>query len=163
MSSLITIIILAVIVVLVGILSRRATKLGDEKTRVYAEELGISVRKVSRSIPVSHNRGHSYKMKDEECFEYSIQHNDKSPTPWALLQRFDSEHESDNFWKFQYSHPPSQTLLSAVNEFKTAFDEEFFEVEVKNGVVSVYWEEWGGQKMVDKILNHMRQFASTNA
>jgi len=163
LSKIISIVILALVIVIIGTVSRRAMKRGDEKTRNYAEGLGIAVKKVSRTIPVSYNKGHTYKMEEGECFEYSIPHNDNTATPCSLLQRFDSEFEKDNFWNFQCSRQPSQELQSVIGEFKKTFDEEFFEVEVKNGCVYVYWEEWGGQRMVDELLRHMRQFASTNA
>ena len=132
-----------------------------KRAKLHAESNGIEVTKVSRQVPITNGTWHriKYELKEEECVRYSIPHKCKSPQQWKLLQRFDPEHKGTDYWKYESISAPSEKLQTAIDSFKRDFDEDYFEIEVKIDSVNVYWNEWGGVQIVNKLLQHMNRIS----
>jgi len=144
---------------------KKKTSPGSAITRDIALGFGISAKAVEREVPVSYGaygKG-NFKMEVHNCIAYSIPHTDKGCLEWRLLQRFDKKYKSTDYWTLETAREPSQELRDAIEKFKLDFSEEFFEIEVKDCQVVVYWEEWGGKEVVQKIHSHLEAFSKIRA
>ncbi len=132
-----------------------------QATRGKALELGIVVEDVNRKLP-SFGRYGSYKGTiNGSCVRYSIarRNSANSLLKWALLQRTEDEGQLRNGWLHKPSEIPGDLMIK-FEEIITEFDEEYFEFEATETEVSVFWEEWGGPKQVQRVFSALEKLAN---
>jgi len=132
-----------------------------------AAKYGIKAEKVERNLPITgglfSRMGDTVKLEKSECISYSLSHDSKEHIEWSLLQRFDAKYKATDYWVLNSNSELSEELKKAIHKFKQDFPEEFFEIEVKNGQIILFWEEWGNESTVKLIHSHMERFSRINA
>jgi hypothetical protein len=137
----------------VGFLDRLFTSGGD-KERESALHLGIRVTDVERDIPRFDRRNKFVKTERESCTRYAIQRDAPAGAAvWSLLQRDGTEFP--NGYSLISNTPPGDDLRQELRGIAEEFAEELFEFEGTANDVAVYWEEFGGQKMVERLRDRL--------
>jgi hypothetical protein len=136
-------------------------------TRAAAKAMGIGVDDVMREIPTGVGRDRSYHLETLPCVEYHWPRKHTSSFTWQLLMRPDEDQDGlPSGWRFVSDKgipsPELRRTLDAVMH-DDALEGEFFEFEGKPATVSVYWEEWGGEDTVSRLLTYLRSLAEISA
>jgi len=135
----------------------------DGKVDKEAESYGLIIEKVDRLVPITEGLTLNDKLEKRECFSYSVPLSTLNQPDWKLLQRFGKQYKKSDYWVLENDRDISHELMELIKEFKKNFDEEYFELEARNGRIYLFWEEWGGKKMANKVVEQLRKFSAVRA
>ncbi len=134
---------------------------GAKRTRNYATENKLfRVTDVMRDVPTYDRHDQSGKSEQMERFRivcYSLPVKKGGPG-WSLLQRANGKDTwFGGRWVLNvYGGKVSDGLEQALRNFTGQFNEEFFEIECKgDGELRLFWEEWGGERLVKDLFEKM--------
>jgi hypothetical protein len=144
--------------------------LGDRSDeRTEAERVGMSVEEVVREAPTFQRYSDVVEeMTPAECVRYAVPRlSGASGSTWRLLQRGNTEFRSlqrgetelPNGYLLESDGPVSAALLDQLRKTAEEFDEEFWEFEGTREEVAVFWTEYGGVEMVQRLNTLLRQLA----
>lgn len=138
-------------------------KRGQAATREAALLRGIRVDDAERDLPIFAGRNQNKFLRTEiwPCVKYSLRRRaGAEPTNWQFLQRTTKEGaQYPNGWLFQAPHQPSDTLHDVLQRIATEWEGELLELEGNKSEVAAYWEEWGGQELVEIIHKYLSSLA----
>jgi hypothetical protein len=117
-----------------------------------AVEFGFTVKKVERDLPYFKGyRASKAEIRRGECIQYELRKPAKYGD-WSLLQRGPQDGaQLDGFLLTAQENKNFSFLLEQLTPVAKQFSDEFFEFERKGDFLHVFWDQWGGRKMVAEI------------
>jgi hypothetical protein len=132
-----------------------------KKERKEAMRLGLTVREVTRDIPLFSQDGERMIFRPYDCVRYSLPRRERKGRTWALLQRTKQLGGTlPNDYLLTASGPLPAGLEEQLRKVAEDYPQELFEFEGTPAEVAVYWSEWGGVEKVRRLHYHLERLAS---
>lgn len=137
------------------------------ETRNHAKDLGVALSKCTREVPTwkSHDFDRPPTLKKKTELGYCLKHSNRLTCQWSLLQR-ETQAESDfpPAWRLivhQGKMPDAlkQVLLKIAKERQN----DYLEIVSDEENVCIYWKEWGGKVLANRIYTYLDDITKTNA
>ena len=157
-----TFILIACALTFVGtilIIIRIKETIAIKQARAHAESLGLSLLKCTRDSPYwdSYDFSKPPKFKRRQEWGYCLQYSQSKKCQWSLLQRNSKPgSEFPPAWQLvvdegEINDELKALLLALANEWK----ENYMEIISTADSVCIYWKEWGGEMMAEKINGYL--------
>jgi hypothetical protein len=130
------------------------------RERREAARLGISVRELTRDIPLFSRDGERMIFSPYPCVRYSLARRGRKDLTWSLVQRTKPLGANlPNDYLLTASGALPAGLEEQLRKVAADYSDELFEFEATASDVAVYWSEWGGAEKVRRLHYHLERLA----
>lgn len=137
--------------------------LGRPSARAAAHAEGLETGTVYREFPSTKDRGKTYSMQRIKCVQYRLGHRVSTDLRWRFLMRHGANDLARGYRLEVEGGAMPAAVQSALQELaadpSVELGGELFEFEGDANGVSVFWAEWGGEKMVVRLTQHLRRLS----
>lgn len=147
-------VVIVFVVTIITIIKIKEAK-SARKAREHALTLGLSLPKCTRDVPywLSHDFNKPPEFKKKKEFGYCLKYPSPRRCQWSLLQR-ESEPGSEfpPAWRLVVDKGKiNENLKGVLLQIAEEQQNHYLEIVSTADNVCIYWKEWGGKMMADKI------------